>query len=214
MPVVKTDTFLFEGKDGPRQFKRQVQCDTKGRFSINLPTEVAEVLGVGVACGRTMDDAFREWKDLLIKYKATQTASRKVILYTAAFTCYIWQGDRVVENRNDVHFTRGGTAINVAALVCMEHVRTLPDGSKNYSYSPIEGHALPTGIMNRFPMPRLAEPKPFPTLMEWTAEREEFFARIGRGMDALCLKLASITDDPNKLAEIANSSAVGLLGAP
>lgn len=204
MPKVKQETINFEGKP----FVAIYSVDGRGLFTVHLPEVVREVLNCTCVTDNTLADCQREFRKALERYWEAQTSTERVILYQVKATAHIWNDERVVYSEKDISFTEG-MAISVAAQVFDERAIKSADGSIQYRYDKVEDcklnkRAVTYGArFDKWPRERPENRLPY------TPEREEFFCKISRGLEAVILQLDQL-QDTEKAQAIADSGVLAL----
>ena len=168
-------------------YHRVIKCDASGTFTCNLPPQIVTVLGIAEVQGISRSEVLKKVTEIFDRYRSSRLTEEKVILYEVKYHAYIYNGDRCVfrseQGVNELSFCHG-TGISVAAAVCTERCTTEANGNKTYEYDEIKS-SLPCGMSCGFNVRvhgyRTGRKD---NLLPWTQERENFFAKIGNGLDA------------------------------
>lgn len=230
MATFKTETIRLNGK----KWKKVIKIFKDGRFEISLPEEFRTVLGIEKISAETLDKVEKKFKDIRKEYEAAVTVSSKVILYEIEYTAYIFgtpamakvfraeephdwdsmgrDSDVALIHQSDLHFANG-TALSICCDVFEEFRTERPDGSILYRYEPVES-SLPAGITSQAShLHRNYRETREENLLEWTPEREKFFADLGHALDGLIMKLFLHFKTPGSVQEFADSGRF-ILDAP
>ena len=152
-----------------------------------------------------MGDVLNRYQEALVEYEKTTSVTRKLIVYQFKCKAYIWHPteERVIykssQGGSEISFC-DGTAVGIAATVVEETEFTQSTGKPHYSYK-VVASSLPKGMQKLWTPVHGERVRVF---MDWTQEREDFFARIGRGIEAVILQLATL-DNPKDAAMIADT---------
>lgn len=217
MPVVKRSQTIFGGEP----FVQQVYCDSNGNFTIQLPKPVWESYGKRMVTGRTLEVVEKEFANAVALYHASKTTFNKVLLYEFQANCFILSAaDRgkilnmdanaseeesglegsCLHKLNDMSFCCG-TGLSLRVGVYQETVRVNPNGTTQYSYQGLPSVLLPPGIQQGSEIgfcPRGGVQAH--NRLEWTENRERFFARLALALEELIVNLIDLTDKPEQLA--------------
>lgn len=230
MPVVKTQMAYFAGKP----FKKVYSVDAKtGQFYMKLPGELVRLLNISDrVTADKLNELDRQWEALVRQYTSLQTTARKVIIYQYGATASIYEKSSkpaepidpedepnehpsawapTIFERDDISFV-DGEALSLAVAVFTEHTVHLLDDKQRYRYefcrSSIPYGAYARELTSRF-NPTDADHDS--SLIEWTPEREAFFASLVLALEGLIMKLHDLTSNKTKLLAAANRGATGNL---
>lgn len=213
MPLVKTSTIGFAQSNGEKEFKIRIHCDGSGKFTIKLPTDTHTALGKDSVSATTLAGAETAFHAALAAYKAAQSTTRKVIYYDLRITAYMMDDarERCILSRDDISFSTGAS-IGLFAGVYEETTITKADSSRSYEYKRLESSIpdfLSRGRTGDGPSGRMGRPDA--NLIDWTAEAEDFFHRMGQGMRAMILQLDSAFKSPDTVKQLAHNGTKTLL---
>lgn len=206
MPVIKTDTLRFESKD----FKRVIRVGSTGNFSCEVPAAVTNTLGIKAVTGATLEQCMSEFNAALIRYKESRTEVRKVIIYAVKSRACIWDNreERVIFRSDEIHFS-DGLCLSVCVGVFNERKISATDGSAHYAYDLLECD-LPRSICEYSNvLTSCLQGQQATKIIDWTPEREEFFNRIGKGLEAAVLQLSQLSN-PATVLQLADSGVLAL----
>jgi len=229
MPVVKTSRIVFGGEP----FTQRISCDSKGRFNALLPEPVWESNGGSKVSGATLEEVEKRFAAAVSLYQASKTSVNKVILYRFSTTCRILSaggrkrilaadvddGDAVnlstecLHSRDDISFAEG-TSLSLCAGVYAESARVNPDGTVKYSYKELPSALLPPGIRPGSGSCKLCgvAASQAGNRLDWTEQRERFFARLAVALEDLIVNLIDLTEEPARLAAMADTGVLKLAG--
>jgi hypothetical protein len=196
MPKVKQESINFEGTT----FVSVYSVDGRGLFTVQLPESVRQILNYSCITAATLEACQQEFKNTLQKYYEAQTTTKRVILYEILATAYVWddQKERCLYNEKDISFCEG-CAVSVAAQVFDERAIQSSKGSIHYRYDKVEDCKLNKRAVTyaaRFDTwPRTRPEK----RLDYTPEREEFFIKISRGLEAVILQLDQLNNTETAL---------------
>lgn len=225
MPQVKTSKIYVGGV----MFVRKVRCNAAGVFHISLPADVAEFVGFAEVTGSSLREAETAFDAVIVRFTEARTETRRVILYEFKATCRVVEPDEellakfgsgeeeplgypdgaycVRFARDDISFC-DGTALALQCGVYVETVVTARDGSKRYRYKPEVSKYIPPGLCRLQSGSRTGPyNSPLVNRLDWTEQRELFFAKLGLALEALICRLDQLTSDPGKLIELADKGA-------
>lgn len=216
MPVVKTEKIRHNGAD----FKKIIRIQQDGIFRITLPAAVSKDLAIPEEVKAKTQKEVEDLFDAILKeHTATKKSTKLVIYYSFKDTSYIWDKTEVEEDEEetDLDFRRryvddaellrktddisfvSGTALMLYVAVFQQTATKLADGRVLYSYEHWKS-TIPRGFrgghIGEGPCDGTSLPE---TMMDWTPEREKFFAGLCIAMEDLIMKLAEITGDNAKL---------------
>lgn len=220
MPIVKTDTGYWPGYE----YKRQVRYTNKDGFTCVIPAEAARVVGYASVGGKSCEDCVRNWEKAMENWKTALTVTTKVILYRVQRNIFMsTRPDFPVagQDRHDWKCTMStadisfceGMALAITAGVFEEKAITI-NGKTHYSYDMIQDR-LPDSIEEKAARLEHSYGRPDDVKrLEWTPEREDFFRKIARGLEALILMFEKL-QDAETTRQIADSGGgFALLAAP
>lgn len=197
MPTISKETIGFEGA----RFLREIRIDSTGVFTIKTPELVAFAGFPSVVEDKTKDGAIAKFNAAIRDYKNSRTTVRRIVAYHFGASCYIWNGERCIMKREDMHFSKG-TALELCAQVFDEHETEGKEGNLSYRYVPVES-SIPRGL--RFTQSYLGERARHKEQLPHSPEVEEFFAAIGRSMENLALRLHVGFSEPASVAKLVAS---------
>jgi hypothetical protein len=211
MPVVTTETIYFDGES----YKLVYNVTSKGEFYLNIPPTMAHTLGINRKITADNIAALRrEWKQLHGQYLEASTTTTKVIAYKLEINATIYTGEdksEAVINRNNMHFSDG---IAVALGVGVFSKETTTTGAKtNDNYTHLHSSIPESAQMNRLEYWDIQNKEI--GFLEWTQEREDFFAKLVFAMENIVIKLNDFLnpEDTQKLDNLIKMNA-GLLTEP
>lgn len=220
MPIVKTDTGYWPGYE----YKRQVRYTNKDGFTCAIPAEAARVIGYASVGGKSCDDCIRNWEKAMEDWETSNTVTTKVILYRVQRNiCMTTRPDVPVAGQDhlswkctmsekDISFC-DGMALAVTAGVFEEKAITL-NGKVRHNYDVIRDQ-LPDSIEERASTLEYSYGRPDDVKrLEWTPEREDFFRKIARGMEALILMFEKLQDVETTKQIVDSGGGFALLAAP
>jgi hypothetical protein len=163
----------------------EIHVDSSGEFSVKLPEPVASTLQKSRVSGQTLNAARRAWELALAEYANAKTTACKVILYHVGMSM-----DRLgrsdLQGKFDTVSFSDGIALDLAVGVYEEKKRSLSTGF-NYSYTLLES-SIPIELSLCNVGHRRGDRRE-EWLLEWTPEREAWFAEFGKGYLALIDRL-------------------------
>lgn len=198
MPKVKSYNRPFEGAP----FQVIINVDSGGQFSTRLPAPVAARLGFNVVTGKTLQGCESAYLKALEDYEKSSTNRETVILYDVQANTYILHPteERLLHKSDSIHFCHGA-AIAVAAMVFNEVQITQADGTIQYDYEEGHGYALNRcSVAKRSDFRIRVDDHPYEHRMPYSTEREQFFIKIAKAMDAVTLQLLQLSDRDKALA--------------
>lgn len=207
MPVIRTEV----GQHNGESWKKSYRVLRDGLWYINVPPAVARDMQLKDVTGKTMQEAEQKLRAVLAEHLTTKKTTCKVIYYQFEFSCYITKPAipdeehdfQVVLASQDISFTTG-TAVSLAAEVYEETVTLMADGRRLYNYEHIPAK-LPRGLrVGRMSGPQREFERP-ERVIDWTPEREAFFAQIGLALNDLIAKLHQLSSKPAALLKMADS---------
>lgn len=177
MPVVSKTQHPITGD---RTFVRIISVDAGGQFKCNLPAAVERVVGQSHVVGTTKAEVERAFSAALKTWRESSTRESTVILWRI-------DGDFGASFRT-------GITLNLCASVFKETVVT-SNGSETRDFDEI-GNTLPEELRRgAHEIERLGRyGKSNVCRMEWTPEREAFFAKLGASMQAVAEVLRTLDD--------------------
>lgn len=209
MPIISKQACGLQA-DGSTYW-RIVKVDSAGNFSCELPKHMAEVLGYATVGGASLDELTRMENKAKDDFTNATRKTRKVILYVNKVTAYMYKPGLEEEKHvsfhvEDISFV-DTQAVEFAACVANE-IETKVGVSLQYEYELIPS-TIPASTANAL-MCRSARRGKYTAQMDWTQEREDFFAGLARGMEHLIRALhamnqtgmAQIADNPNALKQL------------
>lgn len=201
MATIKKETIGFNGV----AIIREVKCDRKGIFSINLPKDLWEKLGINSHIqAKDLDTVLREWDSLVKQFDEAMTSRRKVIVYKLEVTARVYREERPhqpILDKDEINFTHGLAMDFAAGVFEEEHVKL--KGRENKIY-----HRTDTSIP--YGSGRLNHVEYHGRdyqIIDWSPEREEFFANVIGSFETLILRLHEFLGDekPEKLLKLIDS---------
>lgn len=205
MAVISKQKVSFAGKP----FLRVIKVDAKGEFSMDLPPALIERLQLqrSYVTAPSKEQVLKAYKDKCQEYHTAQTSTRKVILYSSEFSGYIvdQKTEQVLLNKHS-HYGKG-LSLDVGVGVYTETKVVNATGTASYDYTWVKS-SIPYSVALRR-VPTRMDPENFrsddPHLLEWTQQREDFFASLARLLEALILKLHDMGEKREILAMVSNS---------
>lgn len=181
MGVAKTAKVWIQGVE----FLTVVKVSREGKFTMALPEFVAKVIGQDVVEAQTLWEVEKHFHAAVEASAKANTVVKKVILYEVGLQALIQDaGGKVLVDRK-MSFIEG-IGLSVWAEIVEERETTLPGGEKKYRYDKV-------GSSLRFPRPQYGTTHGrYEKQMDWTPEREAFFAHICASMEQLILKLSEV----------------------
>ncbi|KKN09196.1 hypothetical protein LCGC14_1048910 [marine sediment metagenome] len=190
MGVAKTAKVYIQGVE----FLTVVKVSREGKFTMALPEFVAEVIGQDVVEAQTLLEVEQRFHAAVAASAKANTVVKKVILYEVGLQALVQDAEGKVLVDQKMSFIEG-IGLSVWAEVVEERETTLPGGEKKYHYDRV-------GSSLRFPRPRYDTTSGrHEKQMDWTPEREAFFAHIGASMEQLILKLFEVCGTPQSLLD-------------
>ena len=205
MPVINTQKLHFERDE----FIRKISVDKNGNFSCNLPPAVTALIGTEKCYGKTKNELEAAYERTIKEYESAQTVKRKVILFSIQLGGTICRGDACVFKRDDVSFA-DGLAIDIAAEVFEECCVRATEGAPRYNYTRLES-SIPESLRGRRYDTWSTCGRQLSNQLEWTQERENFFAKLGLAMESIILELDKL-ETIDKLTAIADSGKFRMIG--
>ena len=212
MAIISKEQIGFE----TGSFLRVIKVNSEGTFSIELPEPVKRTVGFGVVEAESKDAALRMFGEALKKHRESRSTKRKVILFHIERTAYVWRNDKCVLNATGsgggrtVAFAKG-VALAVAANV-FEETRIEMEGDKvrfNYDILP---STLPKSMQEGREIMPVAQLEAR-NKIDWTEERETFFARLGLAIENIILELEKL-DSPETVSALIEAGGFKMLGGP
>lgn len=176
----------------------------KGRFFVKLPPVVATALGKTEVRAEDQDKAMDAFNEAIALFKQMKTERSKVILYS--FTMF---PDPRQDKEHQKYWSGGnGIRVEIWAGIYEEVVAISGDGSKRYSYEPIEP-GLPYDGDYYHRTSRDTNRIEFQVPL--TDENVAFFTWVASSMTALIARLAEM-NNPAHLIESINAGKLLPLG--
>lgn len=202
MPVISKSKENCLGQ----QFTRVIKVNADGQFTSNVAPIITATLGVGEVSGASKSEMQRKYAELIERCENAVTTTRKVIVYKYKAHAYIMRDERCVLRRDDLSFAEG-LGICLAAAV-FEEVTTNDLTSYNEIESSIPESALNCHLAYSTPCKHACNGH----LIEWTEDREAFFAKICGAMEALALQMEALSDT-SKVCELAEKGGLPMLAS-
>jgi hypothetical protein len=213
MAVVKSWQTRFEDE----KFVVRVRFSARsGRFAITLPEAIKRCMGEKEVGSDTLEGVEAEYQKTLKEYRASKTTERKVIVYKVEANAWVFRrrngapghihddDAEVLFQAKDISFA-DGCGLTIYATVMMERTLTPTHGEPYISYADVE-HNLPRSLEGGDG--RVADE--FGSIdgvqvIDWTPERETWFAHIGRQLEDMVVNVCKTLGDPNKAVELMDS---------
>ena len=185
MAVVSSEAIWFMGSE----FKRVIRVFATGVFKIKLPEQLVKLYGDNDVEADTMEAVLDLFGEALKSYEASETETRKVILY---------------DMQDDISFSKG-LAVAVAAGVCIETSYRIPgETGMKYHYNSVERiDDLPASIRSNDLKPRFGERADDNKCLLWTFELHTFFKDMAGAMETLRHNLLGLKNDPGRIKVLA-----------
>ena len=239
MPKVKTEKTMFGGKE----FTMVVNCNSSGEFTINLPKESHQFLGVKRVTGKTMEEAIKKFKAARKKLGESLVEVERAIRYEVQIK---------FEDRSDFSFARGicvglqvengyrsttkdtnGKVIHTKFSNDHPQVnyweetdcKTCPDCNGCISVCGCDNDRQIQGCSD-CGRPVQHAPQPYPDgffnnsfssdkkVMSWTPEREAFFMKLCTGMIEIARGLKIIDEDDEVRDKLVEMGSIRLADLP
>jgi hypothetical protein len=219
MPKVKTETRGY----GPSSHRYDYHVNAGGQFSCKLPEYVSKTLGYDTVKANTLAECEKKVNQALKDNSEAGTERRKVVLYGFACHMHIWKDGKLVFSNGHTGCQAGprtktipfadGCAVQLWASAATE-VKITVASKTSYSYEFLSS-TIPSGASpNNHGHDFHHNDRIFPELLPWTQEREDFFARMVRGLEAVAVQLAQLSN-PVAALQIADTGQFqALLEAP
>lgn len=213
MAKIATETFNRAGII----FKLDVHVSADGTFKIALPEEVAKFSDVSKVEARTKNEVWSKAVDRIVAFLDSRTETRKVILFQSNISASIYAYDaeyphgKAVLKRSDISFAECAM-LGFNADVLIETKRTTKDRVE-YDYKRAES-SIPDSC--RFRHINYLNPNKLSErmhMLDWTQEREDFFANLCISFENLILKIDGLTKDKDVFASLVDNG-VKMLPAP
>lgn len=206
MPKVRSQTVYFDHK----KYVRTITVNSAGVFEIIVPPAACKALGIDKVTGESIKEAVRAWDAVAKKYVESKSVQRKVIWYEFKANCYILDDDDIVSEHMDGISFANGVALSLCAGVFIE-TRTDHQGDRStVRYERVQETTLPPSMCQNQSGWGPASYGSYDEeeqrhIIDWTPEREAFFAQMGQAMDGLILKMLAVMGDRARLLEIADT---------
>ncbi len=204
MPVVSTEKTKFEGID----FTKVIKVDSDGEFSIELPPLLVKTLQLkdSKVRARTKDLVLGAFSDQCNAYRKAKTTTRKVILYRGEFSAHVMSADgkKALISVKDVSFSNGmalDIGVGVYDEIKVEHEDNYHSYRYNYVTSDIPKALKIEDTSHVDPSDKRESDT---QVLDWTKEREAFFANMGTLLQGLIIKLHDMSEDRKKFAALTN----------
>lgn len=203
MAVIKSERVPFDGA----MYELKINCDAKGVFYINLPPKLSESLGVPARLtASTLIEIQNKWNDLVGQFNGKKTSNRKVIIYKMEIEADFEIGDEHIQIRDWVE-ERGESLKLQVAVYNEEKIELDRRVVRNYHYMP---SSIPTGV--RLENERWLGRNDDVMVIDWTPEREKFFADLVLAFERVLYGLSKVMGDKKKLVKFIDSGQKLLLG--
>lgn len=210
MPIINRESIYFENA----QFARVISVDSKGVFSIKLPPQVT-LAGLGEKVeAPTRDAALRAFGEKLQQYKDSKTSVRRIIAYSFEANARIMdsENERCIMSRSDITFADTGMILGLSAEVFDEYEIKGSGKGSSYRYEKVDG-AIPHSL----DFSSRGGPRDYTSDEQWSpqlpysVEAEQFFAKIGRSLEATILMLNQGFKSPETVTALVAGGGFPLL---
>lgn len=184
-----------------------------GRFTAKLPDSVAKALQVTHAESDTLEGIEKRVRDLMRDFEQAETITRKVIVCKVEATLTVFRPDEKtgekswVFQRSDISF-QDGAALAFACGIYNEISTKKGSGSDRLRrYEPaysFDDDPISSAFRVSHGASSMIDPEEC-TVMDWTQEREDFFAATCRSFEELTLRLFAFFGDKTKMIESIDS---------
>lgn len=192
MSVIKTETVEIGGKPYTKQIR---YFSTERKFSIEVPEEIATATNHARVAGDTEKEVDEAFNRVISEFAALKHKTDKVILYRIDLKA------KIVDAQGKVLFDQGGLRGDRDTEVSFQYlVATRFRWGGTSEYFNEQGEKVWIGGES---------------IMEWTAEREQFFAAFKSSLETAILRAHKFFKNQKKLIKLIDTHAAPrLLEAP
>lgn len=186
MPIINREKTTVPDGTKNIEWVREIAVGSSGTFSIKLPPHIGKALDRTDVYGQTKSEALKKWEEAIKDAQKSKAVVTRVIIYSANISANLPSLGEGKTRRSAVRKTQLGYNIGIGLAIhadVRDEVKTANGkGGFSFRYDRVDS-TLPAyaGLAET---PNNGD-REYPDRMEWTLQRETFFAGILAGMERL-----------------------------